>query len=61
VHDYGAGASLEIFDAEGGSILIPFTKAAVPVVNLAGKEIQVLAPDEIIVEPVVESRIGAAT
>jgi 16S rRNA processing protein RimM len=61
VHDYGAGASLEIFDAEGGSILIPFTKAAVPVVNLADKEIQVLVPDEIIVEPVAEPRIGAST
>ena len=51
VHDYGAGASLEISDAKGASLLIPFTKAAVPVVNVAAGEIQVVVPDEVIVEP----------
>ena len=54
VHDYGAGASLEIFDAKGGSILIPFTKAAVPLVDLVAREIQVVVPSEIIVPPEAE-------
>jgi 16S rRNA processing protein RimM len=44
VHDYGAGASLEI-----GSLLVPFTRAAVPVVDLAAGRITVLPPEEIVV------------
>jgi 16S rRNA processing protein RimM len=46
VHDYGAGASLEI-----GRIIVPFTRACVPVVDLAARRITVVIPDEIIVEP----------
>ena len=34
VHDYGAGTSLEIERREGGTVLVPFTKRAVPVVDL---------------------------
>jgi 16S rRNA processing protein RimM len=36
VHDFGAGDSLEIARAEAGEVLVPFTKAAVPVVDIAG-------------------------
>jgi 16S rRNA processing protein RimM len=50
IHDYGAGASLEIATNEGASLLVPFTKAAVPTVDLAARVVQVLPPDEIIVE-----------
>ncbi|MGH7056748.1 MAG: ribosome maturation factor RimM [Acetobacteraceae bacterium] len=39
VHDYGAGASLEI-----GSLLIPFTRAAVPEIDLARHRIVVSPP-----------------
>ncbi len=40
VHDYGAGASLEI-----GPRLIPFTRAAVPEVDLAGGRLTVALPE----------------
>jgi 16S rRNA processing protein RimM len=46
VHDYGAGASLEI-----GTLLIPFTAACVPVVDIANGRLTVALPDEIIVAP----------
>ena len=44
VHDYGAGASLEI-----GALLVPFTRACVPVVDIAGGRITVVPPAEIVV------------
>ncbi len=46
VHDYGAGASLEIARAEGAALLVPFTRAAVPEVDLAGGRLTVVPPDE---------------
>ncbi len=42
VHDYGAGASLEI-----GRLLVPFTRACVPVVNIASGVVTVVPPDEV--------------
>jgi 16S rRNA processing protein RimM len=39
VHDYGAGASLEI-----GALLVPFTRAAVPEVDLAAGRVTVVPP-----------------
>jgi len=47
VHDYGAGSSLEL---SPGARLIPFTKAAVPVVDLAGGRVVVIPPAEVVVE-----------
>jgi 16S rRNA processing protein RimM len=35
VHDYGAGVSLEIAH-DGGDVMVPFTKTAVPTVDIAG-------------------------
>jgi 16S rRNA processing protein RimM len=49
VHDYGAGTSLEIA-ADGGSFMVPFTRAVVPVVNIAGGQITVHPPEEIEVQ-----------
>ncbi len=46
VHDYGAGASLEI-----GSIVVPFTRACVPHVAIAEGRLTVVPPDEIAGEP----------
>lgn len=43
VHDYGAGASLEL---DGGALL-PFTKAAVPEIDLAAGVVTVAPPAEI--------------
>lgn len=36
VHEYGAGESLEIAETGGGIATVPFTRAAVPEVDLAG-------------------------
>jgi 16S rRNA processing protein RimM len=41
VHDYGAGASLEI-----GPLLVPFTREAVPEVDVARGRVVVRPPDE---------------
>jgi 16S rRNA processing protein RimM len=35
VHDFGAGDSLEI-ERDGGEVLVPFTRAAVPTVDIEG-------------------------
>ncbi len=45
VHDYGGGTSLEIAGA-ATSLLVPFTKAAVPVVDLAAGHVVVEPPVE---------------
>jgi 16S rRNA processing protein RimM len=42
VHDYGAGASLEI-----GALLLPFTRACVPEVDIAGGRLTVVLPVEV--------------
>jgi len=49
VHDYGAGASLEIERKTGASLIIPFTAACVPTVDIAAGRLVVVEPDEIIV------------
>ena len=46
VHDYGAGASLEIA-RKGASLIIPFTRAAVPEIDVAGGRVLVSVPDEV--------------
>lgn len=46
VHDYGAGASLEIV-GEGAPLLVPFTRACVPEVDLAQRRVVVVLPAEI--------------
>lgn len=43
--DFGAGEVLDIGRAEGGSFMVPFTKAAVPVIDLAGGRLVVVPPD----------------
>jgi 16S rRNA processing protein RimM len=45
VHDYGAGGSLEIERPRGAPLVIPFTRAAVPVVDIAHGRIVVEPPD----------------
>ncbi len=44
VHDYGAGVSLEIAAA---NLIVPFTRAAVPAIDVAGGHLTIVAPDEI--------------
>jgi len=51
LHDYGAGTSLEIggLDAASGAdtFFVPFTRAAVPVVDVPGGQVTIVPPDEI--------------
>jgi 16S rRNA processing protein RimM len=47
VHDYGGGVSLEIDRAPAGSLLVPFTEASVPEVDIAAGRLTVTAPAEI--------------
>ena len=47
VHDYGAGASLEIEQDTGPPLLVPFTRASVPAVDVAAGAIVVDPPDEV--------------
>jgi 16S rRNA processing protein RimM len=53
VHDYGAGASFEIVGS-GAPLLLPFTAACVPVVDIAAGRVVVVLPDEIVVPPKAE-------
>ena len=50
VHDYGAGAFLEIAGNNGAATLIPFTEAAVPLVDLAAGFLVIDPPLELIDE-----------
>jgi 16S rRNA processing protein RimM len=43
VHDYGAGASLEIEGAK--PLIVPFTQVCVPQVDVAGGRVTVVAPE----------------
>ena len=55
VHDYGAGASLEIERPGNAPLLVPFTHACVPHVDLAAGTLVVAEPDEILVEDTAEA------
>ncbi len=46
VHDYGAGASLEIA-GQGRGLLIPFTQAAIPTIDPAAGYLTVIPPTEL--------------
>lgn len=46
VHDYGAGASLEIARPAAPPLLVPFTRAAVPEVDPPSGRVVVIAPEE---------------
>ncbi len=48
VHDYGGGTSIEISPL---GLIVPFTKAAVPVVDIAGGHVVVAPPVETEVRP----------
>jgi len=49
VHDYGAGASIEIARPGARPVLVPFTHACVPEVDPAAGRLVVVLPDEIVV------------
>jgi 16S rRNA processing protein RimM len=51
VHDFGAGASLEIEDAAGKSVIVPFTAATVPQVDIPGGRLVVVPPEGLLEAP----------
>jgi 16S rRNA processing protein RimM len=51
VYDFGAGDALEILTAEGAVVMVPFTKAAVPVIDVAGGRIVVDPPAGLLEKP----------
>ncbi len=57
VHDFGAGTVLEIAGDDGGSVMVGFTRAAVPEVDLAAGRLVLAEPP---VEPVVVTAAAGA-
>jgi 16S rRNA processing protein RimM len=48
IHNFGAGDVIEIAPTGGGAaLMVPFTDAAVPTIDLAAKTIVVAPPDEV--------------
>lgn len=56
VHDFGAGDVLEIARGDAPPVLVPFTRAAVPVVDIAGGRL-VIAPPEGLLDPPARRRM----
>ncbi len=46
IHDYGAGASLEI-ERDAGPLVVPFTRQSVPEVDVAGGRVVLVPPAEV--------------
>lgn len=51
VDDYGAGPFLTLRDDSGKETLLPFTRACVPVVDLAARRVVIAPPEETAVPP----------
>jgi len=47
IHNFGAGDIIEIAPPQGATMLLPFTNAVVPTVDLAGGKVVIELPDEI--------------
>jgi len=47
IHNFGAGDIIEIAPSQGPTMLLPFTNAVVPTVNIAGGRVVVELPGEI--------------
>ena len=47
IHNFGAGDIIEIAPPQGATLLLPFTNAVVPSVDLAGGRVIIALPDEI--------------
>ncbi|MDQ1078292.1 ribosome maturation factor RimM [Pseudoroseomonas cervicalis] len=51
VEDYGAGSYLTVIDGEGRELLLPFTRAVVPVVSIAEGYLVAEPPEAVVVPP----------
>ena len=58
VHDYGAGTSLEVTGGSRGLVMVPFTKAVCPVVDLTAGRVVVDPPLGLLEAPEPEPREG---
>ena len=47
IHNFGAGDIIEIAPLSGTTLLLPFTNAVVPTVDLAGGRVVIALPEEI--------------
>jgi 16S rRNA processing protein RimM len=47
IHNFGAGDIIEIAPAQGSSLLLPFTNAVVPTVDIAAGHVVIVMPPEI--------------
>ena len=47
IHNFGAGDIIEIAPPDGATLLLPFTNAVVPTVDLAGGRVVIELPEEI--------------
>jgi 16S rRNA processing protein RimM len=52
VNDFGAGASLDIETSSGKTAVVPLTKAAVPVIDIANRRLVVVPPEGLLDTPV---------
>jgi 16S rRNA processing protein RimM len=48
IHNFGAGDIIEIAPPHGATMLLPFTNAVVPTVDIAGGRVVIELPDEIV-------------
>src|SRR5580698_5546329 len=47
IHNFGAGDIIEIAPPHGATLLLPFTNAVVPTVDLAGGRVVIVLPEEV--------------
>ena len=47
IHNFGAGDIIEIAPSDGATMLLPFTNAVVPTVDLAGGRVVIELPEEV--------------
>ncbi len=50
VHDFGAGAILEIDVVPGDSLMVPFTKACVPEIDLGRGRVRIVPPPDLVAD-----------
>ena len=51
LHDFGAGGILEVAREGGDTVMLPFTRRAVPEIDIAGARIVIEQPDEVTAGP----------
>jgi 16S rRNA processing protein RimM len=47
IHNFGAGDIIEIAPPQGATMMLPFSNAVVPTIDLAGGRVVIVLPDEI--------------